>query len=78
MPKITRTALRNAGLRCGYGSRRADNIARRILAAPWWPQAEEQLTEGNWLPHHDPTADEAIWNVLTEILTTNTAMETAS
>lgn len=78
MPKIGYRSLTRAAHRCGYSSKRGQRIARRILAAPWWPQAEEQLTEGNWLPHHDPTADEAIWNVLTEILTTNTALETAS
>lgn len=71
MPKITRTTIRNAAIAQGYNHRAANSIARRIVARPDWREIQDALAERFWLDHADPTAWDAIWNVLTEQLTAN-------
>lgn len=71
MPFISRLTIENAALSQGFSRGQSKRIAARIVARPDWGEIQDVLTERFWLPHSDPTAHEAIWNVLTEQLTHN-------
>lgn len=74
---ISRTAFESAARSLGYSRGQAKKYAARIMARPDLDLIIEQLTQGGWLPHKDPTADEAMWRVMHQALAGN-VLETAS
>ena len=74
---ISRTTFENAARDLGHSRGQAKKIAARIMARPDLDFITEQLTQRGWLPHHDPTADEALWRVMHAALAGN-VLETAS
>ena len=75
---ISRTTIENAALSQGFSRGQSKRIAARIVARPDWGEIQDVLTERFWLPHSDPTAWDALWNVLTEQLAANHVGEAAA
>src|SRR5690625_1643567 len=73
MPKIGRRTIEDAARENGYSRSQAKRIAARIVARPDWGDIQSTLAERFLLPHSDPTAWDAVWNVLTEQLARNHA-----
>lgn len=75
---ITRSTIENAALVHGWSRGQAKRIAARIVARPDWGQIRDVLTERFVFDYDDPTAWDALWNVLTEQLARNHTQEVAS